>query len=445
MHNLYKYYFKEIIIIINYLITDTNNINHYKIFIIHIKQTFYPMIFLNSIMSLSETSLPYILKLTIITLLEVLYQLFNKDKIIHNENENNFYKNILSDKNTSSNKTNPSNENNEKVILLTGGTSGIGEQILKYLINDNYKIIILGSNEERLNYIVKQFTYTNESGNVTYTSESSNECICKKCKREHKKKNINIQEGVNDRIIPMVVNLMDYNDIMKLRLTYKFDYVFLNAGVLNEDSVLVNYVGNYWLIKHLENNNNLGQHTKIIGTVSSVMLSVNNIMDLEKYLKEIDFDNENKFYRRRNNKNRENNVNKLDKLRNNKHRENNGNKLDKRRNNKHRENNENKLSKLRNNKNREDNILSSSKTNNEKENNYYNEKYFYRYSISKYALLLFLLYLKKKYKCIAIHPGTVNTNLFKSYNTEYQQKIEKSYNIKNYKNIFYYLLYLFIR
>ncbi|MBC7538454.1 MAG: SDR family NAD(P)-dependent oxidoreductase [Bacteriovorax sp.] len=135
-----------------------------------------------------------------------------------------------------------------KISLITGGTSGIGEEVAMALSRLNSKVVVTGRNEK------KGKSFEEKNFNSTFVS----------------------------------LDMVNWNDIHNFcKVCEKFDYIVLNAGsmpenlIVNESGVefqcASQLLGHYYLISWLKKYGKLNSHARIVWVSSGGM-----------YLKELD-------------------------------------------------------------------------------------------------------------------------------------------------------------
>jgi 3-oxoacyl-[acyl-carrier protein] reductase/7-alpha-hydroxysteroid dehydrogenase len=144
----------------------------------------------------------------------------------------------------------------DKVAIITGGTRGIGFAIAKKFLDNNAKVVILGSKEETVTKALNEFKELNENYEVTgyypnLTNEESVKEMFDKVKEQYGKIDILVNNaGVSSRTPLTEHTIEEFDKVCDINLKSAFvcskvavDYLKETKGVILNTSSMVSKYG----------------------------------------------------------------------------------------------------------------------------------------------------------------------------------------------------------
>lgn len=144
----------------------------------------------------------------------------------------------------------------DKVAIITGGTRGIGFAIAKKFLDNNAKVVILGSKEETVTKALNEFKELNENYEVTgyypnLTNEESVKKMFDKVKEQYGKIDILVNNaGVSSRTPLTEHTIEEFDKVCDINLKSAFvcskvavDYLKETKGVILNTSSMVSKYG----------------------------------------------------------------------------------------------------------------------------------------------------------------------------------------------------------
>ena len=144
----------------------------------------------------------------------------------------------------------------DKVAIITGGTRGIGFAIAKKFLDNNAKVVILGSKEETVTKALNEFKEINKDYEVTgyypnLTSEESVKEMFEKVKEQYGKIDILVNNaGVSSRTLLTEHTIEEFDKVCDINLKSAFvcskvavDYLKETKGVILNTSSMVSKYG----------------------------------------------------------------------------------------------------------------------------------------------------------------------------------------------------------
>lgn len=144
----------------------------------------------------------------------------------------------------------------DKVAIITGGTRGIGFAIAKKFLDNNAKVVILGSKEETVTKALNEFKELNENYEVTgyypnLTNEESVKEMFDKVKEQYSKIDILVNNaGVSSRTPLTEHTIEEFDKVCDINLKSAFvcskvavDYLKETKGVILNTSSMVSKYG----------------------------------------------------------------------------------------------------------------------------------------------------------------------------------------------------------
>ena len=144
----------------------------------------------------------------------------------------------------------------DKVAIITGGTRGIGFAIAKKFLDNNAKVVILGSKEETVTKALNEFKELNENYEVTgyypnLTNEESVKEMFDKVKEQYGKIDILVNNaGVSSRTPLTEHTIEEFDKVCDVNLKSAFvcskvavDYLKETKGVILNTSSMVSKYG----------------------------------------------------------------------------------------------------------------------------------------------------------------------------------------------------------
>ena len=144
----------------------------------------------------------------------------------------------------------------DKVAIITGGTRGIGFAIAKKFLDNNAKVVILGSKEETVTKALNEFKELNENYEVTgyypnLTNEESVKEMFDKVKGQYGKIDILVNNaGVSSRTPLTEHTIEEFDKVCDINLKSAFvcskvavDYLKETKGVILNTSSMVSKYG----------------------------------------------------------------------------------------------------------------------------------------------------------------------------------------------------------
>lgn len=120
----------------------------------------------------------------------------------------------------------------DKIAVIIGGNSGVGKKTAQYLIQKNYRIIIVGRNERKGEEVVQQLKQLNSTSQVSFLQAD-----------------LSTKTAVAD-FAEQVADLVDHIDVLVSSMG-----VMQEAQVLTEDgydqNFVLNYLAHFWVISAL--------------------------------------------------------------------------------------------------------------------------------------------------------------------------------------------------
>lgn len=144
----------------------------------------------------------------------------------------------------------------DKVAIITGGTRGIGFAIAKKFLDNNAKVVILGSKEETVTKALNEFKEINKDYEVTgyypnLTNEESVKEMFEKAKEQYGKIDILVNNaGVSSRTPLTEHTIEEFDKVCDINLKSAFvcskvavDYLKETKGVILNTSSMVSKYG----------------------------------------------------------------------------------------------------------------------------------------------------------------------------------------------------------
>lgn len=144
----------------------------------------------------------------------------------------------------------------DKVAIITGGTRGIGFAIAKKFLDNNAKVVILGSKEETVTKALNEFKEINKDYEVTgyyptLTNEESVKEMFEKVKEQYGKIDILVNNaGVSSRTPLTEHTIEEFDKVCNINLKSAFvcskvavDYLKETKGVILNTSSMVSKYG----------------------------------------------------------------------------------------------------------------------------------------------------------------------------------------------------------
>ena len=144
----------------------------------------------------------------------------------------------------------------DKVAIITGGTRGIGFAIAKKFLDNNAKVVILGSKEETVTKALNEFKEINKDYEVTgyypnLTNEESVKEMFEKVKEQYGKIDILVNNaGVSSRTLLTEHTIEEFDKVCDINLKSAFvcskvavDYLKETKGVILNTSSMVSKYG----------------------------------------------------------------------------------------------------------------------------------------------------------------------------------------------------------
>ena len=144
----------------------------------------------------------------------------------------------------------------DKVAIITGGTRGIGFAIAKKFLDNNAKVVILGSKEETVTKALNEFKVINKDHEVTgyypnLTNEESVKEMFEKVKEQYGKIDILVNNaGVSSRTPLTEHTIEEFDKVCDINLKSAFvcskvavDYLKETKGVILNTSSMVSKYG----------------------------------------------------------------------------------------------------------------------------------------------------------------------------------------------------------